>query len=93
MKSIGIVCFLFIDNTYYRYYIDFLPIFVSLISMAFALLFSAFKVGRIIFDLAVHEFLAMIFAASDFTSGQRLKQVLKKHGRYVLYAVLLRCHY
>ena len=72
--------FSFIDNTYYRYYIDFLPIFVSLISMAFALLFSAFKVGRIIFDLAVHEFLAMIFAASDFTSGQRLKQVLKSMG-------------
>lgn len=72
--------FSFIDNTYYRYYIDFLPIFVSLISMAFALLFSAFKVGRIIFDLAVHEFQAMIFAASDFTSGQRLKQVLKSMG-------------
>ena len=72
--------FSFIDNTYYRYYIDFLPIFVSLISMALALLFSAFKVGRIIFDLAVHEFLAVIFAASDFTSGQRLKQVLKSMG-------------
>lgn len=64
-------------NWYYRYNVDYLVIYISLIATAIALFFVAFKVSKLIFDLAVHGFLAVIFSASDLTNGQRTKKVLQ----------------
>ena len=62
---------------YYRYHIDFLVIYIALIATGVAFVFMGYKVAKLIFDLAVHGFLAVIFSASDLTNGQRVKQVLQ----------------
>ena len=66
-----------LSPVYYRYNFNFLSMFLALIASAFALFFTAYKVARLIWELAVHQLLAMIFAASDLTGGQRIKQVLR----------------
>ena len=72
---------------YYRYHVDYLVIYISLLATTVAFFFVAFKVAKLIFDLAVHGVLATIFAASDLTSGQRTKQVLQSMGS--IYVVLV----
>ena len=64
-------------HDYSRYHVDWFPTVLTLFFTALALLFAAYKVARLIWELAVHQFLAMLFAAGDFTSGQRLKEILK----------------
>ncbi len=65
---------------YYRYHIDFLVIYIALIATGVAFVFMGYKVAKLIFDLAVHGFLAVIFSASDLTNGQRIKQILQSIG-------------
>lgn len=72
---------------YYRYNVDYLVIYISLLATTIAFFFVAFKVAKLIFDLAVHGVLATIFAASDLTNGQRTKQVLQSIGS--IYVVLV----
>lgn len=72
---------------YYRYSVDYLVIYISLLATTIAFFFVAFKVAKLIFDLAVHGVLATIFAASDLTNGQRTKQVLQSIGS--IYIVLV----
>lgn len=81
--------FLGIDFTgwYYRYHVDYLVIYISLLATTVAFFFVAFKVAKLIFDLAVHGVLATVFAASDLTNGQRTKQVLQSIGS--IYVVLV----
>ncbi len=81
--------FLGIDFTgwYYRYHVDYLVIYISLLATTIAFFFVAFKVAKLIFELAVHGVLAPIFAASDLTNGQRTKQVLQSIGS--IYVVLV----
>lgn len=71
--------FFFIKYTpdYYCYNIDFISIYISLIAVGLVFIFTGFKIARIIWELAVHHFLAVIFSASDFTNGQKAKQVLR----------------
>lgn len=73
---------------YYRYHVDYLVIYISLLATTIAFFFVAFKVAKLIFDLAVHGVLATIFAASDLTNGQRTKQVLQSIGSIYLVLVL-----
>ena len=70
----------FLIEDYYRYHVDWFPTILTLLFTALALLFAAYKVARLIWELAVHQLLAMIFAAGDLTSGQKLKEILKSMG-------------
>ena len=67
----------FLIEDYSRFHVDWVPTVLTLFFTALALLFAAYKVARLILELAVHQFLAMLFAAGDFTNGQRLKEILK----------------
>lgn len=81
--------FLGIDmtNWYYRYYVDYLSIYLCLLATIIAYFFTAWKVGKIIFELAFHQLLAVFMAASDLTTGQRIKTVFKSLGS--IYVVLM----
>lgn len=76
-----------ITNWYYRYYVDFLSIFLCLIASIIAYFFTAWKVAKIIFELAFHHLLAVFMSASDLTAGQRIKTVFKSLGS--IYVVLM----
>lgn len=65
------------NDTYYRYHIDYITIFITLFATAIVMIFTAFKVVKIIFDIIVHQILAVLMAAGDWASGQKLKEVIK----------------
>lgn len=65
------------NNTYYRYHIDYTAIYFTLFATAIVMIFTAFKVVKIVFDIIVHHILAVLMAASDWASGQKLKEVIK----------------
>ena len=65
------------NDTYYRYHIDFVTIYITLFSTAIVMIFTAFKVVKIAFDIIVHQILATLMAAGDWASGQKLKEVVK----------------
>ena len=78
LKEIGVSgLFALHDDYVYRYHIDFLSVYISLIAVGIVLFFTAIKVGRLVFELIVNQFLAKLFAATDLTSGQRVKEALK----------------
>lgn len=65
------------NDCYYRYSIDYMTIYVTLIATAIVMIFTAFKVVKISFDIIVHQILATIMAAGDWANGQKLKEVIK----------------
>lgn len=67
----------FNNNTYYRYHIDYTTIYITLFATAIVMIFTAFKVVKIVFDIIVHQILATLMAAGDWASGQKLKEVIK----------------
>lgn len=67
----------FLIRSYYRYHIDFVGAFITLLASAVVLLFTSFKAAKLLWELSVHQFLAMIFSVSDLNTGQRVKAVLK----------------
>jgi hypothetical protein len=89
VEEIQTESFLGIDmtNWYYRYYVDYLSIFLCLIATIVAYFFTAWKVAKILFELAFHHLLAVFMSASDLTSGQRIKTVFKSLGS--IYVVLM----
>ncbi len=72
---------------YFRYHIDFLSIYLSLGATIIAFFFTAWKVAKILFELAFHHLLAVFMSASDLSSGQRIKTVFKSLGS--IYVVLM----
>lgn len=64
-------------EAYYRYHIDFLQIFIGLISLTLVFLFTIFKICKICFELAVHKLLATLLAFFDIGKGVRVKKVLQ----------------
>lgn len=74
-------------NWYYRYYVDYLSIYLCLIATIAAFFFTAWKVAKLIYELAFHHLLAVFMSASDLTSGQRIKMVFKSLGS--IYVVLM----
>lgn len=76
-----------LTNFFYRYNVDYLVIYISLAATAIAFFFVAFKVAKLIFELAVHGVIAPLFAAADLTSGQRTKQIMQSIGS--IYVVLM----
>ncbi|MED3218247.1 hypothetical protein P4380_17955 [Bacillus thuringiensis] len=65
-------------EAYYRWSINWGSVLISLIVTAFALLISIVKVGRIIYELAFHNIFGALVAATDISSGQRLKKVINE---------------
>ncbi|MGL4483768.1 MAG: pLS20_p028 family conjugation system transmembrane protein [Anaerovoracaceae bacterium] len=62
---------------YYRYHIDWLPIIFSILSLCIVIIFTLYKVGKIIFELLYHQIMAYGIAVSDIRRGERLREVLK----------------
>lgn len=62
------------SSYYYRYKIDWLAIYISLIAMFLALLFAAIKTGKIIFEIGFNGIFLLFVAPLDLTVGQRLKK-------------------
>ncbi|WP_283698507.1 pLS20_p028 family conjugation system transmembrane protein [Clostridium perfringens] len=66
------------DEDYYRYNIDFIPVIISLLTTGITLLCVGFKVAKLIYELAFKKIFAMIFAFADIEDGnKRLKAILK----------------
>lgn len=62
---------------YYRYYINFLCLISALAVVGATLIFTCFKLGRIIFELAYNKLLAILVAPADIGNGQRTKQIVQ----------------
>lgn len=67
----------FFPEQYYRFEINFWTIFVTLFVTSVTLLFTAYKVARLCYEIAFNHVLAVILAYTDINSGQMLKSVLK----------------
>lgn len=67
----------FFDSYPYRYTIDWLPLFISLIATCLVYFFISFKSATLIWDLVVNNILLYIFAAGDMTNGRRTREILK----------------
>lgn len=64
-----------LSSYYYRYKIDWIPLFISLIAMLVAFVFSAIKIAKITFELAYNVYVLLFVSAVDMTSGERTKRV------------------
>lgn len=66
------------DENYYRYNIDFIPVIISLLTTGVTLLCVGFKVAKLIYELAFKKLFAIIFAFADIEDdNKRLKAILK----------------
>lgn len=65
------------DDEYYRWNWNFWTIFISLLATGVTLLFSAFKIGQLLIELAYTKVFLIIFAFGDIAHGQKLKHALK----------------
>ncbi|MFF1366537.1 pLS20_p028 family conjugation system transmembrane protein, partial [Bacillus thuringiensis] len=66
------------EEAYYRWSLNWGSVLLSLTVTAFALLISIVKVGRIIYELAFHNIFGALVAATDISSGQRLKKIINE---------------
>lgn len=64
-------------NYYYRWKIDWLNIFSTLIITGVALIFSGVKIARLLYELAIHQTLIQVFALLDVFTMQRLKKCIQ----------------
>ncbi|EDT14264.1 pLS20_p028 family conjugation system transmembrane protein [Clostridium perfringens] len=66
------------DENYYRYNIDFIPVIISLLTTGITLLCVGFKVAKLIYELAFKKLFAIMFAFADIEDdNKRLKAILK----------------
>ncbi|MGL4483654.1 MAG: pLS20_p028 family conjugation system transmembrane protein [Anaerovoracaceae bacterium] len=70
---------------YYRYNVEWLPLLGSLIALALVLVFTIFKIGRVIWELAFHQLFAYLVVVTDLGVGQRSKEIFK--SIFALFAV------
>lgn len=64
------------DERYFRYSVSWGTLIFTLIATTVGLVFTSFKIARLIFEIAWTEMLAPFFAATDIHSGQRIKALL-----------------
>lgn len=60
---------------YYRYHVDFFLLYVGLISLIIAFIFTAYKTVRIIFEIVTAYLLAIIFS-SEISGGRKIVKIL-----------------
>ena len=78
----------FSDSYYYRYDIDYITCLITLGAMAVAIIFSAIKICRILWELAIYRVLAMFFSLADLHSGEKMKEIIKAFaGAFIVIAV------
>lgn len=65
------------EEGYYRYSVDYLPLIVSLLATAVAMVCVCIKLARLIFELAFNNFFATLFAFADIEDGRKLKEIIK----------------
>ncbi len=74
----------------YAYQFDFIGTLLMLLIMIIALFFSAFKVGKTIYDLVVHEAIAPVVFASDIQGAGRTKKFLQSLiSNYIILIMVL----
>lgn len=79
----------FLRPQYYRYSIDFLTIWITLIALIVVFLLSSYKVVRIIYELAIHRIAVPFFAVGDISNGKKVRQVLSGMlGSYITLIVI-----
>ncbi len=66
-----------IDEMYYRYNIDFIPVIISLGAIGVAFVCIMLKVIRLLFELAFNKFFATLLAFADISDGKKLKEMVK----------------
>ena len=62
---------------YYRYSVNWILLILIMVSIAATLIFSIFRLVRIIYEALAHQVLLPFIAVTDLESGQRTKQTLK----------------
>lgn len=67
----------FNNDNYYRYDIDFITIFLTLFATAIVMIFTSFKVVKIMYEIIINHILALILAAGNWAEGNKLKEVIK----------------
>lgn len=65
------------NDTYYRYHIDYTTILLTLSATAIVMVFTSFKVVKIMYEIIVNEILALLLAAGDWAEANKLKEVVK----------------
>ncbi len=66
-----------IDEMYYRYNIDFIPVIISLGAIGIAFVCIMLKVIRLLFELAFNKFFVTLLAFADVSDGKKLKEMVK----------------
>ncbi len=66
-----------IDEIYYRYNIDFIPVIISLGAIGIAFVCIMLKVIRLLFELAFNKFFVTLLAFADISDGKKLKEMVK----------------
>jgi hypothetical protein len=66
-----------LKDYYYRYHVNWGTMIFSILAMAVALLFTALKSARIIFEIGFHQILGPFVAVSDLATGQRIKEFIR----------------
>lgn len=67
----------FLPPLYYRYHVSWVTIFLTMLSLAIVLIFTIYKLGRIVFEIAFHKILGLVFAVTDIYEGRRMKEIFK----------------
>ncbi len=67
----------FLEETPYRYGVEWLPLFLSLFSLILVFFGLSFKTASLIWNLAFNHILVYIFAAGDMAGGQKTREILK----------------
>lgn len=75
--KLGFIDIPMLGNYYYRWKIDWLNIFSTLIITGVALIFSGVKIARLLYELAIHQTLIQVFALLDVFTMQRLKKCIQ----------------
>jgi hypothetical protein len=74
-NSSGMLITHFLNEYYYRYSIDWVPIILELLSLFIIYLFMSYKVIRTIWDIAMHRLLAALYA-TNLNNSQKLLKIL-----------------
>ncbi|WP_159563838.1 MULTISPECIES: pLS20_p028 family conjugation system transmembrane protein, partial [unclassified Exiguobacterium] len=74
---------------YYRYHIDFFPIFVQLVTLAFALVFVAFKTMMLLYEILLAQVLAPIAAAIGARESDTMRNIFSELAQKLLTLVIL----
>lgn len=48
-----------------------------MLSLAIVLIFTMYKLGRIVFEIGFHKIWGLIFAVTDIYEGRRMKEIFK----------------